>query len=80
MIGANTHKRRATDLKPKESGIILGFANPEMSSQFVEIGCRPQCSIEFVRKGPGGKTLYYLVNGHAYAFRFEEAAHIILKY
>ena len=80
MKDSNTHKRRATDLKPKESSVILEFGSEEMSSQFLEIGCRPKSSIQLIRKGPGGKTLYFLVNGHAFAFRTEEAAHIILKY
>jgi Fe2+ transport system protein FeoA len=33
-----------------------------------------------IRKDPAGKALYLKVNGHAYAFRKEEADHIILKF
>jgi Fe2+ transport system protein FeoA len=75
-----THKRRATSLKSGESSVILEFANEEMSSKFLEIGCLPKSSIRLIRKGPGGKTMYFHVNGHAFALREEEASHIILKY
>ena len=80
MSATDTNKRRATDLKPGESSVISEFANPEISSQFLEIGCRPRSAIRLIRKGPGKKTLYFHVNGHAFAFREEEASHIILKY
>lgn len=74
------NKRKASSLKPGESSIISEFSNDLMSSKFLEIGCRPKSSIQLVRKGPGGQTLYFLINGHAFAFRKEEAAHIILKF
>mgnify|MGYP000731214108 CR=1 FL=1 len=80
MSVTEPHKRKATDLKTGESSVILAFSNPEMSSQFLEIGCRPKSSIRLVRKGPGKKILYFHINGHAFAFREEEASHIILKY
>ena len=80
MSASNIHKRKATDLKPGESSVISEFSNEEMSSKFLEIGCRPKSSIRLVRKGPGRKTLYFQINNHAFAFREEEASHIILKY
>lgn len=80
MSNTETHKRKATSLKPGESSVILEFTNDLMSSKFLEIGCRPKSSIRLIRKGPGGKTLYFHVNGHAFALREEEASHIVLKY
>ena len=80
MDVTDIHKRNATHLKLGESSVILEFSNEEMSSKFLEIGCRPKSPIQLVRKGPGGKTMYYKVNGHAFALREEEATHIILKY
>lgn len=80
MSNSDTHKRRATSLKSGESSVILEFSNEVMSSKFLEIGCRPKSAIRLVRKGPGGQTLYFLVDGHAFALRYEEASHIILKY
>ncbi|UTW67470.1 ferrous iron transport protein A [bacterium SCSIO 12643] len=80
MKNTNINKRRATDLKIGESSVIDSFENEEFSSQFLEIGCLPNAPVELVRKGPAGQTLYLRVNGHAYAFRKEEASHIILKF
>jgi Fe2+ transport system protein FeoA len=76
----NTHKRRATDLKVGESSVIDRFENEAFSSQFLEIGCLPNAPVQLIRKDPAGKALYLKVNGHAYAFRKEEADHIILKF
>lgn len=80
MSQTETNKRRATSLSPGENSVILEFANEIMSSKFLEIGMRPKSSIQLIRKGPGGKTLYFVVNGHAFALREEEASHIVLKY
>lgn len=80
MSQSNSHKRRATDLKVGESSVIDSFENEAFSSQFLEIGCLPNAPVQLVRKGPAGKTMYLKVNGHAYAFRKEEASHIILKF
>lgn len=79
MKESNSEERRATDLKSGESSVISHFESDGYSSQFLEIGCRPNAPIELVRLGPG-KTVYLRVSGHAYAFRHEEASQIILKY
>lgn len=80
MSSHTINKKRATDLKIGESGVIDHFENEEFSAQFLEIGCLPNALVELVRKGPAGQTLYLRVNGNAYAFRKEEASHIILKF
>ena len=76
----NTSIRNATNLKLGESSIIEGFDTEEFSAKFLEIGCLPKASIKLIRRGPAGKTVYLQVNGNAFAFREEEASHIILKY
>lgn len=73
-------KRNATHLKPGESSLISRFSNAQISSQFLELGCLPNASIELVRLGPMGSTYYMKINNQPYAFRKEEAAQILLKY
>lgn len=80
MNTTNTYKRRATDLKLGESSVIERFESEAFSSQFLEIGCLPKSPIQLIRKDPSGQTMYLKINGQAFAFRKEEAAHIVLKY
>lgn len=70
----------AAELRIGQSSVIEGFASHAISGKFVEIGCVPNAAITLVRKGPGNGAFYFTINNHAFAFRKEEAAQIILKY
>lgn len=72
--------KTAIELKIGESSVIDHFNGSDISSQFVGIGCLPKSAIQLIRKGPGGKTMYFIINGSAFALRTEEAKNIILKY
>lgn len=70
----------AAQLKIGQSSVIAGFLSKSISAHFVEIGCVPNAAITLIRKGPGNGAFYFNINSHAFAFRKEEAAQILLKY
>lgn len=75
-----TNTPNAAQLQIGQSSVIAGFSNASISGKFVEIGCVPNAAITLVRKGPGNGAFYFTINSHAFAFRKEEAAQILLKY
>ena len=69
-----------SELRPGESGVIVGFADEALSVKLMEMGCLPGVAVRYNFAAPLGDPICISVLGYELALRIEEASTIsILK-
>jgi ferrous iron transport protein A len=63
-------------MRPGETGVIAGFADPELSVKLMEMGFLPGTAIQFNFTAPLGDPVCISVAGYDLSLRLEEAATI----
>ena len=76
----NDHpERTVADLRPGESGTILGFLEPDLASKLLDMGCLPGEMVRMKFFAPLGDPLCIRVDGFDLSIRKEEARTITIK-
>ena len=75
----DTTLRTVADLKPGESGTIVGFLEPELASKLLDMGCLPGEVVRMKFFAPLGDPLCIRVDGFDLSIRKEEARTITIK-
>ncbi|MFK7810081.1 MAG: ferrous iron transport protein A [Saprospiraceae bacterium] len=68
-----------SDLLKGQKKSVFRFADEQLGGKLMAMGMLPGCSIELVRTGMAGKTLYIKFNGYCMAIRRSEAMNILLN-
>ena len=69
-------KKKVSQMKPGEVGIIAGFTDEHLSVKLLEMGCLPGAAIRFNFSAPLGDPVCISVLGYELSLRLEEAATI----
>ena len=70
---------RASELVPREAGVVCGFADSCFAQRYMCMGVRVGSRVELVRRAPFGRACYLRVDGRHLAVRKEEAACLLLQ-
>jgi Fe2+ transport system protein FeoA len=77
--GMNISARKASDLLPNQSALILRFEDMIIAGKLMAMGILPQARIELVRRNALGQTLIFRINSRfKIALRKDEAMTIII--
>jgi ferrous iron transport protein A len=71
-------KKKLSELKPGQQGIIKEFDNQEIHLKLMEMGCLPGENISIIKKAPLGDPVSVLVAGYTLSLRLDEAEHILV--
>ena len=69
-------KKKVSQMKPGEVGIIAGFTDEHLSLKLLEMGCLPGAAVRFNFSAPFGDPVCISVLGYELSLRLEEAATI----
>ena len=64
------------DLRPGESGTILGFESSAVTDRLMEMGMLPGSKVQVVRLAPFGDPMDLKVRGYHLSIRKSEAAQV----
>jgi len=68
--------RKLSELRPGESGVIVGFTDDILAVKLMEMGCLPGVSVQYNFAAPMGDPICISVLGYELALRIEEASTI----
>ena len=71
--------KSVADLRPGESGKIIGFTDEIMSLKLLEMGCLPGTHVTLNFIAPLGDPVSVFVSGYNLSLRLNEAASIIIE-
>ncbi len=72
-------KKRLSDLRPGQKGVILAFETEEIHLKLMEMGCLPGEDISVEQIAPLGDPVSVQVAGYRLSLRLNEAEHIIVN-
>jgi len=72
-------KKRLSDLKPGQEGIITQFDNTEIYLKLMEMGCVPGEKIFLEQIAPLGDPISVNISGYSLSLRLDEAEHIFVE-
>ena len=72
----DTIKRKLSELKAGQKGIIISFTNNDLFLKLMEMGCLPGEEITLEQVAPLGDPISISVSGYSLSLRLNEAEHI----
>lgn len=75
----DTTKRKLSELKAGQRGIIKSFTNNELYLKLMEMGCLPGEEITLEQVAPLGDPISISVSGYSLSLRLNEAEHIEIE-
>ena len=72
-------KKKLSDLKPGQKGIITQFDNTEVYLKLMEMGCVPGERIFLEQVAPLGDPISVNIAGYSLSLRLDEAEHILVE-
>lgn len=72
----DTIKRKLSELKAGQRGIIRSFTNNDLFLKLMEMGCLPGEEITLEQVAPLGDPISISVSGYSLSLRLNEAEHI----
>lgn len=73
------NSKSVAELKPGESGIIVGFTDGVISLKLMEMGCLPGSTIKMNFAAPFGDPISYDIAGYNLSLRISEASCILIS-
>jgi len=71
-------RKKLSDLKPGQEGIITQFDNTEIYLKLMEMGCVPGEKIFLEQIAPLGDPISVNIAGYSLSLRLDEAEHILV--
>jgi ferrous iron transport protein A len=75
----DSKKRKLSELRPGQRGVIQQFNNSEISLKLMEMGCLPGEFIELEQRAAMGDPISVSISGYSLSLRLNEAEHIIVE-
>lgn len=71
--------RKLSDLSVKETGIIQGFDNEDLSIKLIEMGCTPGTPVTIQMIAPFGDPIAVGVADYCLSIRKKDAQHVLIQ-